>query len=82
MMHVIAITTRYNKNLNCPFIALPFVGPVQADAAKWVRLRVVHLKRKPKVITVKLDLQYWPTTYFERDTTTGLWRRSVIQGVL
>ena len=52
------------------------------DAAKWVRLRVVHLKRKPKVITVKLDLQYWPTTYFERDTTTGLWRRSVIQGVL
>ena len=52
------------------------------DGARWVRLRVVHLKRKPKVITVKLDLRYWPTTFFERDAQTGRWNRTVIQGTV
>lgn len=41
-----------------------------------MRLKVCHLETtQPKVLTVKMDLQYWPTWELRLDPTTCTWRR-------
>ena len=38
-----------------------------------VRIKTLSLDGKPKVITLKLDLEYWPT--YELRRTNGVWER-------
>ena len=38
-----------------------------------VRLRTLHIDGKEEVITLKLDLQFWPTTELRR--TAAGWQR-------
>ena len=38
-----------------------------------VRLKILDLDGKPDVITLKLDLEYWPT--YELHRTDGIWQR-------
>lgn len=42
----------------------------------FVRLRTLHLNGKPKVLTLKLDLHYWPTWELRFDASSGTWHRS------
>jgi len=45
----------------------------------FVRVKTVHLNGKPRVLTVKQDLHYWPTWELRLDPTTAMWRRHVIK---
>ncbi|GIL73118.1 hypothetical protein Vretimale_4727 [Volvox reticuliferus] len=43
---------------------------------QFVRLKVCHLETtQPKVLTLKMDLQYWPTWELRLDPNTCTWRR-------
>ncbi|GLC44411.1 hypothetical protein PLESTB_000472500 [Pleodorina starrii] len=43
---------------------------------QFVRLKVCHLETtQPKVLTLKMDLQYWPTWELRLDPSTCTWRR-------
>ena len=46
----------------------------------FLRLSMCHLDGKPKIITLRLDLRYWPTWELRVDGRTGEWRRSVLRG--
>ncbi|CAF1940779.1 BnaC05g47830D [Brassica napus] len=58
-----------------------------ADATKelehgqFVRIRTVHLNGKPRVLTLKQDLHYWPTWELRFDPETALWRRNILQAL-
>ncbi|KAF3585309.1 hypothetical protein F2Q69_00032496 [Brassica cretica] len=58
-----------------------------ADATKelehgqFVRIRTVHLNGKPRVLTLKQDLHYWPTWELRFDPETALWRRNIMQAL-
>ncbi|KAK9816755.1 hypothetical protein WJX72_004724 [[Myrmecia] bisecta] len=44
----------------------------------FVRLKLIHLETgKPKVLTLKQDLRYWPTWELRQDTTAAAWKRIV-----
>ncbi|KAG2499918.1 hypothetical protein HYH03_002205 [Edaphochlamys debaryana] len=46
------------------------------DDGQFVRLKVCHLETtQPKVLTLKTDLQYWPTWELRLDPNTSTWRR-------
>ncbi|RID64589.1 hypothetical protein BRARA_E03515 [Brassica rapa] len=58
-----------------------------ADATKelehgqFVRIRTVHLNGKPRVLTLKQDLHYWPTWELRFDPDTALWRRNILKAL-
>ncbi|KAF8048006.1 hypothetical protein N665_2726s0003 [Sinapis alba] len=58
-----------------------------ADATKelehgqFVRLRTVHLNGKPRVLSLKQDLHYWPTWELMFDPETALWRRNILKAL-
>lgn len=41
----------------------------------FVRLKVVHLNGKPKVLTLKQDLHYWPTWELKFVPHLATWER-------
>jgi hypothetical protein len=44
-----------------------------------VRLKLISLNARPKVLTVKLDLHYWPTWELRRTTDgTNEWERVLL----
>ncbi|KAK6913564.1 PDZ-like domain [Dillenia turbinata] len=45
---------------------------------EFVRVKTVHLNGKPRVLTLKQDLHYWPTWELRFDPDTAMWRRKVI----
>ena len=47
----------------------------------FVRVKLLHLDNKPKVITLRLDLRFWPTWELTLDHETGQWSREVIKSV-
>ncbi|ERN04348.1 protease Do-like 7 isoform X1 [Amborella trichopoda] len=47
----------------------------------FVRVRTVHLNGKPRVLTLKQDLHYWPTWEIRFDPETATWRRQTIKGL-
>uniref|UniRef100_A0A0D9VK47 PDZ domain-containing protein n=1 Tax=Leersia perrieri TaxID=77586 RepID=A0A0D9VK47_9ORYZ len=51
------------------------------ENGEFVRVRTVHLNGKPRVLTLKQDLHYWPTweVRFEPDTAT--WQRGIIKAL-
>ncbi|KAK1279930.1 Protease Do-like 7 [Acorus gramineus] len=51
------------------------------EHGEFVRVRTVHLNGKPRVLTLKQDLHYWPTWELRFDPETATWRRSTIKAV-
>lgn len=48
---------------------------------EFARVRTVHLNGKPRVLTLKQDLHYWPTWELRFDTNTALWCRTTINAL-
>ncbi|XWS30801.1 hypothetical protein CRYUN_Cryun23aG0021200 [Craigia yunnanensis] len=51
----------------------------ELEHGEFVRVRIVHLNGKPKVLTLKQDLHYWPTWELRFDPDTAIWCRRVIK---
>ncbi|CAN4083135.1 unnamed protein product [Withania somnifera] len=49
------------------------------EHGEFVRVRTVHLNGKPRVLTLKQDLHYWPTWELRFDLETAMWRRKTIK---
>ncbi|XP_070041820.1 protease Do-like 7 isoform X3 [Nicotiana tomentosiformis] len=59
-----------------------FVDVTKAiEHGEFVRVRTVHLNGKPRVLTLKQDLHYWPTWELRFDPETAMWRRKVIKAL-
>ncbi|CAH9066972.1 unnamed protein product [Cuscuta europaea] len=48
---------------------------------EFVRVRTVYLNGKPRVLTLKQDLHYWPTWGLRFDPETAMWRRKIIKAL-
>lgn len=53
----------------------------EIDDGKFVRVRTVHLNGKPRVLTLKQDLHYWPTWELRFDPETAMWRHRTIKAL-
>ncbi|KAL9226509.1 hypothetical protein vseg_002315 [Gypsophila vaccaria] len=53
----------------------------ELEHGAYARIRTVHLNGKPRVLTLKQDLHYWPTWELRFDTDTALWRRYTIKAL-
>lgn len=51
------------------------------EHGEFVRIRTVHLNGKPRVLTLKQDLHYWPTWELRFDAETATWRRTTINAL-
>ncbi|XP_009794004.1 protease Do-like 7 [Nicotiana sylvestris] len=51
------------------------------EHGEFVRVRTVHLNGKPRVLTLKQDLHYWPTWELRFDPGTAMWRRKTIKAL-
>ncbi|PON77426.1 Peptidase S1C [Parasponia andersonii] len=51
------------------------------EHAEFVRVRIVHLNGKPRVLTLKQDLHYWPTWELRFNPETATWRRTTIKAL-
>lgn len=51
------------------------------DDGEFVRVRTVHLNGKPRVLTLKQDLHYWPTWELSFEPETATWRRRTIKAL-
>lgn len=53
----------------------------EIEDGEFVRVRTVHLNGKPRVLTLKQDLHYWPTWELRFDPDTAMWRRKTIKAL-
>lgn len=53
----------------------------ELEHGDYARVRTVHLNGKPRVLTLKQDLHYWPTWELRFDSNTALWRRRTIKAL-
>ncbi|KAJ0099450.1 hypothetical protein Patl1_21312 [Pistacia atlantica] len=53
----------------------------EIEHGEFVRVRTVHLNGKPRVLTLKQDLHYWPTWELIFDPDTAIWRRKAIKAI-
>ncbi|KAI7749040.1 hypothetical protein M8C21_009946, partial [Ambrosia artemisiifolia] len=51
------------------------------EDGEFVRVRTVHLNGKPRVLTLKQDLHYWPTWELRFDPETATWHRRIIKSL-
>ncbi|KAI5074824.1 hypothetical protein GOP47_0010785 [Adiantum capillus-veneris] len=51
----------------------------ELDHGTFVRVKTVYLNGKPRVLTMKQDLHYWPTWELCFDPETATWRRKIIK---
>ncbi|KAL5811752.1 hypothetical protein ACOSQ3_026702 [Xanthoceras sorbifolium] len=51
----------------------------EIEHGEFVRVRTVHLYGKPRVLSLKQDLHYWPTWELIFDPDTAMWRRQMIK---
>ncbi|RLM78256.1 hypothetical protein C2845_PM12G25060 [Panicum miliaceum] len=51
------------------------------EDGEFVRVRTVHLNGKPRVLTLKQDLHYWPTWELSFQPETATWRRRTIKAL-
>ncbi|PHU27768.1 Protease Do-like 7 [Capsicum chinense] len=51
------------------------------EHGEFVRIRTVHLNGKPLVLTLKQDLQYWPTWELRFDLETATWRCKTVKAL-
>ncbi|KAM0910981.1 hypothetical protein ACQ4PT_013843 [Festuca glaucescens] len=48
---------------------------------EFVRVKTVHLNGKPRVLTLKQDLHYWPTWELTFEPETDMWHRRTIKAL-
>lgn len=53
----------------------------ELEHGEFVRVRTVHLNGKPRVLTLKQDLHYWPTWELKFNPETATWHRRVIKAL-
>ncbi|KAL5574026.1 hypothetical protein UlMin_023623 [Ulmus minor] len=53
----------------------------ELEHGEFVRVRTVHLTGKPRVMTLKQDLHYWPTWELRFDPDAAIWRRTTIKAL-
>ncbi|KAK3012578.1 hypothetical protein RJ639_009727 [Escallonia herrerae] len=53
----------------------------ELEHGQFVRVRTVYLNGKPRVLTLKQDLHYWPTWEVRFDLDTAIWRRQTIKAL-
>ncbi|MFS7973508.1 putative PDZ domain, peptidase S1C, peptidase S1, PA clan, PDZ superfamily [Helianthus anomalus] len=53
----------------------------EIEDGEFVRVKTVHLNGKPKVLTLKQDLHYWPTWELRFDPETATWHRRIIKSL-
>ncbi|OMO95687.1 hypothetical protein COLO4_15722 [Corchorus olitorius] len=53
----------------------------ELEHGQFVRVRTVHLNGKPRVLTLKQDLHYWPTWELRFDPEAAIWRRRMIKAL-
>ncbi|KAK7387383.1 hypothetical protein VNO78_28149 [Psophocarpus tetragonolobus] len=53
----------------------------ELEHGEFVRVRTIHLNGKPRVLTLKQDLHYWPTWELRFDPNTAMWHRNIIKGL-
>jgi hypothetical protein len=53
----------------------------ELEHGEFVRVRTVHLNGKPRVLTLKQDLHYWPTWELRFNPETAMWRRKIIKAL-
>ncbi|KAI3808476.1 hypothetical protein L1987_24427 [Smallanthus sonchifolius] len=53
----------------------------EIENGEFVRLKTVHLNGKPRVLTLKQDLHYWPTWELRFDPDTAMWQRKTIKSL-
>ncbi|KHG15766.1 Protease Do-like 7 [Gossypium arboreum] len=58
---------------------LPEEGHGELEHGEFVRVRTVHLNGKPRVLTLKQDLHYWPTWELRFDPESAIWHRRMIK---
>nr|GEX84205.1 hypothetical protein [Tanacetum cinerariifolium] len=51
----------------------------EIEGGEFVRVKTVHFNGKPKVLTLKQDLHYWPTWELNFDQETAMWQRKTIK---
>lgn len=51
----------------------------EIEHGEFVRVRTIHLNGRPRVLTLKQDLHYWPTWELRFDPETAMWRRITIK---
>ena len=56
-------------------------GTQEIEDGEFVRVKTVHLNGKPKVLTLKQDLHYWPTWELNFDRETATWQRKTIKSL-
>ncbi|KHF98377.1 Protease Do-like 7 [Gossypium arboreum] len=53
----------------------------ELEHGEFVRVRTIHLNSKPRVLTLKQDLHYWPTWELRFDPETAIWHRQTIKAL-
>ncbi|KAJ7960112.1 protease Do-like 7 [Quillaja saponaria] len=53
----------------------------ELEHGQFVRVKTVHLNGKPRVLTLKQDLHYWPTWELVFDPNDAIWHRKIIKAV-
>ncbi|KAK4273653.1 hypothetical protein QN277_017000 [Acacia crassicarpa] len=48
---------------------------------EFVRVKTVHLNGRPRVLTLKQDLHYWPTWELRFDPDSAIWHRNMIKAL-
>lgn len=63
------------------FVWVPCYELQGLEHGEFVRVRTVHLNGKPRVLTLKQDLHYWPTWELKFDPDAATWRRRTIKAL-
>ncbi|XP_076912299.1 protease Do-like 7 [Bidens hawaiensis] len=53
----------------------------EIENGEFVRLKTVYLNGKPRVLTLKQDLHYWPTWELRFDPDTAMWQQKTIKSL-
>ncbi|OIW14173.1 hypothetical protein TanjilG_21313 [Lupinus angustifolius] len=53
----------------------------ELEHGEFVRVKTIHLNGKPRVMTLKQDLHYWPTWELRFDPDTAIWHRNIIKSL-
>ncbi|XP_004503142.1 protease Do-like 7 isoform X2 [Cicer arietinum] len=53
----------------------------ELEHREFVRVKTIYLNGKPRVLTLKQDLHYWPTWELRFNPDTAIWHRSVIKAL-
>ena len=56
-----------------------FIGRLrQLKDNRYVRLKTMSFDRVPAILSLKLNLHYWPTVLFQRNASTGEWTKTML----